>query len=178
MTYVKFTHDVMKTSKGTAQAIFDFVAFFVIRWACVYANYKTQPGWFEKNIRLQVSTRAARSPMTLSRLLALVTLSFKHQLSEHSTILQFKHHMSVYKVVLNFGTLLFLFSSFSDNQTVPKGVQFFINVFGLHRNPKYFSDPERYLPERFMREETTFRPPFVYIPFSGGARKCLGTHFI
>ncbi|XP_042148628.1 cytochrome P450 4V2 [Ixodes scapularis] len=61
-----------------------------------------------------------------------------------------------------------------DNQTVPKGVQFFINVFRLHRNPKYFSDPERYLPERFMREETTFRPPFVYIPFSGGARKCLG----
>ncbi|EEC04051.1 cytochrome P450, putative [Ixodes scapularis] len=64
-----------------------------------------------------------------------------------------------------------------DNQTVPKGVQFFINVFRLHRNPKYFSDPERYLPERFMREETTFRPPFVYIPFSRGARKCLGQAF-
>lgn len=64
-----------------------------------------------------------------------------------------------------------------DNQTVPKGVQFFINVFRLHRNHKYFSDPERYLPERFMREETTFRPPFVYIPFSGGARKCLGQAF-
>ncbi|KAG0430508.1 hypothetical protein HPB47_022635, partial [Ixodes persulcatus] len=65
-----------------------------------------------------------------------------------------------------------------DNQAVPKGVQCFVNVFRLHRNPKYFRDPERYRPERFMREETTFRPPFVYIPFSGGARKCLEGHVI
>ncbi|CAN7938528.1 unnamed protein product, partial [Ixodes hexagonus] len=64
-----------------------------------------------------------------------------------------------------------------DDTRVPKGVTCFINVFSLQRNPKYFKDPERFLPERFMREESTFRCPFVYIPFSEGAGKCLGQTF-
>lgn len=59
--------------------------------------------------------------------------------------------------------------------TVPKGSMVIINIMHLHRNPKiwgenvYEFDPDRFLPENVAK-----RPPFSYIPFSGGARNCIG----
>ncbi|KAM7305459.1 cytochrome P450 4V2 [Ixodes scapularis] len=60
---------------------------------------------------------------------------------------------------------------------VPEGVMCFISLYSLHRNPKYFKDPESFIPERFMSEEIKARHPFSYIPFSGGSKNCIGQKF-
>ncbi|BES94576.1 cytochrome P450 [Nesidiocoris tenuis] len=60
---------------------------------------------------------------------------------------------------------------------VPKDAFFAILPYIVHRNPKYFTDPERFIPERFTPEECVKRHPFAYIPFSAGPRNCIGQKF-
>jgi len=43
-------------------------------------------------------------------------------------------------------------------------------------NDKYFSEPERFWPERWFQSEQKISSPFVDIPFSSGARNCIGQH--
>ena len=46
-----------------------------------------------------------------------------------------------------------------------------------HRDPRYFSNPERFDPERFRTEAKAVRPKFSYFPFGGGPRVCIGEGF-
>lgn len=55
--------------------------------------------------------------------------------------------------------------------TFPKDVEVLISPFMIGRNPKYFDDPLVFNPDRFLGLEL---PPRGYIPFSVGARKCIG----
>ncbi|XP_030838482.1 cholesterol 24-hydroxylase-like [Strongylocentrotus purpuratus] len=45
----------------------------------------------------------------------------------------------------------------------------------MGRNEKHFKNPEKFDPERFTRDEDS--PLFAYIPFSLGARACIGQTF-
>ncbi len=47
--------------------------------------------------------------------------------------------------------------------------------YTLHRDPRWFPDPERFDPGRFLREPTW--PPYAYIPFGTGPRVCIGQNF-
>jgi len=47
----------------------------------------------------------------------------------------------------------------------------------MHRDPRYFPDPERFDPERWTPEAQTGRPKFSYFPFGGGTRICIGEQF-
>ncbi|PNF23159.1 Cytochrome P450 6j1 [Cryptotermes secundus] len=58
-----------------------------------------------------------------------------------------------------------------------KGVQVVIPVLGLHQDPEYFPDPEKFLPERFSEENKSQRPNYVYLPFGEGPRICIGMRF-
>ena len=49
--------------------------------------------------------------------------------------------------------------------------------FMTHRYPGVWENPEAFIPERFAPEAAGQRPKSAYIPFSGGARICLGNHF-
>jgi len=57
---------------------------------------------------------------------------------------------------------------------VEKGTQIFVPTLGLHHDPKYYPDPERFDPERFNEEEKKKRPHFSYLPFGEGPRICIG----
>lgn len=49
-----------------------------------------------------------------------------------------------------------------------------IYVHGLHRNPNFFPDPEKFDPERFSQKNSAGRSAYAYLPFSAGPRNCIG----
>ena len=51
-----------------------------------------------------------------------------------------------------------------------------ISPYLLHRDPRYWPDPERYDLDRFAPEQVAARPSHVYLPFGGGPRICVGQH--
>jgi cytochrome P450 family 110 len=57
---------------------------------------------------------------------------------------------------------------------LPAGVQVGIAILQVHRRPELYPEPEVFRPERFL--ERTFSP-FEYLPFGGGARRCIGAAF-
>jgi cytochrome P450 len=60
---------------------------------------------------------------------------------------------------------------------LPRGWLAFVMPYVLHRRPAYWPDPERFDPERFSPERSAERPKFVYLPFGGGPRQCIGNQF-
>lgn len=53
------------------------------------------------------------------------------------------------------------------------GTGVWICVQVLHRDPRSFESPERFLPERFGAEARARVPPHAYLPFGGGPRVCI-----
>jgi cytochrome P450 len=60
---------------------------------------------------------------------------------------------------------------------VPAGADVILSVYGLHRHPDFWEDPERFDPERFQSARAAARPPYAYLPFSGGPHSCLGADY-
>lgn len=52
-----------------------------------------------------------------------------------------------------------------------------IPIFGLHRDPAYYPEPERFDPERFNEENRKKINPYTYIPFGLGPRNCIASRF-
>ena len=52
-----------------------------------------------------------------------------------------------------------------------------LNIYGLHHHPNYWEQAENFYPEHFSREKENSRPAYVYVPFGGGPRLCLGNNF-
>ncbi|NP_001165981.1 cytochrome P450 4AB14 precursor [Nasonia vitripennis] len=63
------------------------------------------------------------------------------------------------------------------NYMVPAGTDIFVPIHILHRDPKYWSDPLKFDPDRFLPGEAEKRYPFTYLPFSHGPRNCIGQKF-
>ncbi|XP_033229025.1 uncharacterized protein LOC117180645 [Belonocnema kinseyi] len=59
--------------------------------------------------------------------------------------------------------------------TLPKGCTAFCYIAKIHRDEKYWPDPLKFDPDRFLPEEVAKRNPYCYLPFSGGPRNCIGS---
>jgi cytochrome P450 len=60
---------------------------------------------------------------------------------------------------------------------VPKGTVFVLAQWLLHRDARFFSDPERFQPARFDADARRTMTKFSYFPFGGGPKICVGSHF-
>lgn len=61
--------------------------------------------------------------------------------------------------------------------TVPKGSLVTVNTYALHRDPRFFEEPERFNPERFAAGWEDRTPRYASLPFGGGPRVCIGNGF-
>jgi cytochrome P450 len=65
-----------------------------------------------------------------------------------------------------------------QGHALPKGVPVLVYPVATHREPRWWTDPERFDPERFSPARAEHRRhPFAWSPFGGGAHMCLGLHF-
>ncbi|KAL6418474.1 hypothetical protein ACFW04_012069 [Cataglyphis niger] len=57
---------------------------------------------------------------------------------------------------------------------IEKDTPIYIPMLGLHYDPEYFPNPNKFDPERFNEENKRDRPACVYFPFGEGPRACIG----
>jgi cytochrome P450 len=60
---------------------------------------------------------------------------------------------------------------------IPRGSEVVLWSYLVHRDPRYYPQPERFLPERFTPEAEATRPKGSYLPFGAGQRACIGQAF-
>lgn len=87
-----------------------------------------------------------------------------------------KESMRIYPPVPFTGRYLHETLTLGDH-VIPKGTDIWLNYYALHRNPKYWPEPEKFDPQRFSIENSSGRHPFAYVPFSAGQRNCIGQRY-
>ena len=60
---------------------------------------------------------------------------------------------------------------------VPAGSVVLLSPFVTHRDPRFYSQPDEFKPERWTPEFKASLLPFAYFPFGGGSRRCIGEGF-
>ncbi len=61
--------------------------------------------------------------------------------------------------------------------TIPRGAQLVISQCVVQRDARFFPDPHRFEPARWLDPSIDSLPRFAYFPFGGGPRVCIGNHF-
>ncbi len=60
---------------------------------------------------------------------------------------------------------------------LPPGAHFFFSQYIMHRSAEWWESPLEFRPERHDPATRAERPRFVYFPFGGGRRQCIGEGF-
>ena len=64
-----------------------------------------------------------------------------------------------------------------DQYVLPAGSVILMSQYVTHHDPRYFSDPDLFYPDRWTKEFKLHLPRFSYFPFGGGIRGCVGEPF-
>lgn len=60
---------------------------------------------------------------------------------------------------------------------LPEGTELFYCPYALFRDPRFYPDPLRFDPDRWLATPLTDLPRGAYVPFGGGPRHCIGEQF-
>jgi len=61
--------------------------------------------------------------------------------------------------------------------TIPAGSLLLVPQIAIHRDPRFYPEPMRFDPDRFLPEASAQRPRYAYFPFGAGSRICIGENF-
>src|SRR4029077_14976170 len=61
--------------------------------------------------------------------------------------------------------------------TLPAGSNIVMSQWVTQRDPRWFTEPDRFYPDRWSEEAAPKLPRFAYFPFGGGLRVCIGAGF-
>lgn len=50
-------------------------------------------------------------------------------------------------------------------------------IYGVHRDPEHWQNPEQFIPSRFEKENAKQISAYTFFPFGGGPRLCIGQQF-
>ncbi|KAJ9085992.1 hypothetical protein DSO57_1008780 [Entomophthora muscae] len=72
-----------------------------------------------------------------------------------------------------------------DGHFIPKDSEVILDLYSMQRDPEYFDEPDRFIPERFYTTSGSSENPILlekkdpigYAPFGGGTRSCIGMSF-
>jgi cytochrome P450 len=65
-------------------------------------------------------------------------------------------------------------SAVIGNYTIPPGSVVIMSQYITHRDPRFFAEPNEFIPERWSSEMKSNLPRFAFFPFGGGSRVCMG----
>ena len=60
---------------------------------------------------------------------------------------------------------------------VPAGTTVLMSPWAMHRDPRFFENPDKFVPERWQDGLASRLPKFAYFPFSSGPRRCIGSSY-
>lgn len=61
--------------------------------------------------------------------------------------------------------------------SIPAGSLLLVPQIAIHRDPRFYPEPMRFDPDRFLPEIVADRPRYAYFPFGAGSRICIGENF-
>ena len=64
-----------------------------------------------------------------------------------------------------------------NNITIPKGGSIRLPIYNLHHDSRYWPEPEKFDPNRFLPKNKDKIVPYTYLPFGAGPRNCIGMRF-
>jgi cytochrome P450 len=60
---------------------------------------------------------------------------------------------------------------------IPVGASVYYSPYALHRDPRWYPDPERFDADRWLPERRSALPRGAYCPFGAGVHRCIGEAF-
>lgn len=96
------------------------------------------------------------------------------------SLMPLTYGQNVFKEVARLYPAAFGYPRWTEHELLLGGVRIPANslvipmAYLMHRDPRFWVDPERFWPERFERDDAPGQQPYTYLPFSTGPRTCLG----
>lgn len=64
-----------------------------------------------------------------------------------------------------------------DNYYIPKNTAILASQYIIHRDPRFYKSPLKFIPERWNEDIKENVPKYAYFPFGTGPRVCIGEQF-
>lgn len=66
----------------------------------------------------------------------------------------------------------------NSDLVIPANTHIMIPSYAIHRDVRFYDNPDKFDPERFSAENVQNHQPYTYLPFSEGPRICIGMRFV